>query len=553
MSSRPLLTRIRQYLITFIGFLLAFLLREAFVPHFGYLPPYAIFFPLVVVASIFGNLWTGLISTALSVMAVCYWMLFAQAPFALKGASYPIRTVIFSILGICISIAADRFHRSRDRYLEFQIDQALKCERSRAEKERTVAEATYAERQRFLDVLETLPQMICLLKEDHSLAFANRSFREKFGVFEGRHCYENCFGRMRPCDNCERARVFQTGERLHWEVTILDGTVIEVYALPFRDVDGSMLVLEMGVDISERKRTENELRDYREHLEQLVRERTSQLETANAQLEADIAERKLAEQALLRSEKLASAGRLAASIAHEINNPLEAVTNTLYLARMMAQDPEAVRKYLDIADDELKGIAHITRQALGFYRESNAPALTSVTAVLDSSIDLLSGKIKAKHVLIHRQWHSEVKICAVAGELRQVFSNLLANSIDALGDSGSIKLRVSGRAFFRDGSRAVRVTVSDNGRGIHPEAQQHIFEPFFTTKGSVGTGLGLWVSKQIVDNHGGIIRVRSSCHPGHSGTTFSILIPIDLDEAHSKQAKHQDGANQELLCAEPRL
>jgi signal transduction histidine kinase len=132
-------------------------------------------------------------------------------------------------------------------------------------------------------------------------------------------------------------------------------------------------------------------------------------------LAEDIAERKRAEEALIRSEKLASAGRMAATIAHEINNPLAAVTNTIYLARTNVDQPDSLRQYLDTADEELKRIAHITRQALGFYRESNAPALTSVNALLESALDLLKKKIEAKGVVIEKQWHGEVEITAVTG------------------------------------------------------------------------------------------------------------------------------------------
>jgi signal transduction histidine kinase len=212
---------------------------------------------------------------------------------------------------------------------------------------------------------------------------------------------------------------------------------------------------------------------------------------------------------------------MAATIAHEINNPLGAVTNLLYLAKSGENVPEPVRQYLDAADAELNRIAHITRQSLGFYRESNGPAPTSMTVVLDSVVDLLKGRIRAKHAVIEKQWRCDEQITAVGGELRQVFSNLLANSLDAIDQGGTIKLRVSARAGLKNGDRSIQVTVADNGKGISASSLPHLFEPFFTTKGTVGTGLGLWVSKQIIDNHDGNIRVRSSS----SGTVFSIILP----------------------------
>jgi PAS domain S-box-containing protein len=227
----------------------------------------------------------------------------------------------------------------------------------------------------------------------------------------------------------------------------------------------------------------------------------------------------LAQGALIRSEKLASVGRMAATIAHEINNPLAAVMNTLYLARGSGGLSEQARQYLDICDAELRRVSHITRQALGFYRESTAPAMTSIGLILDSVLDLLGRKISDKRVTVERQYDKQLQIKAVAGELRQVFSNLVSNSLDAVADGGTIKLRVSSR------NGTIRVTVADNGDGISAAILPHIFEPFFTTKDAVGTGLGLWVSKQIVEKHGGSIRLHSSTSGQRRGTAFSIVLP----------------------------
>ncbi len=249
----------------------------------------------------------------------------------------------------------------------------------------------------------------------------------------------------------------------------------------------------------------------------------------------DITDRKQAEQALIRSEKLASVGRMAAAMAHEINNPLEAVTNTLYIAKQTKGLPEAARLYLETADAELKRVAHITRQSLGFYRESNSPTLTSIPAVMDSAIDLLRSKTRVKHAVIRRQWHGDLQVTAVASELRQVFSNLLANSLDAIDERGGITLRVSPAVDAR-GRHCVRVTIADNGRGISTSSRPHVFEPFFTTKGALGTGLGLWVSKQIIEKHGGSIRMRSSTGGARRGTVFSILLPVQPATARGHAA-----------------
>jgi C4-dicarboxylate-specific signal transduction histidine kinase len=165
----------------------------------------------------------------------------------------------------------------------------------------------------------------------------------------------------------------------------------------------------------------------------------------------DITQRKQAEQALVRSEKLASVGRMAASIAHEINNPLEAVMNTLYLANTNLNECQVARQYLDMAEDELKRIAHITRQTLGFYRESSAPTTVCVNSILDSAVDLLRSKIRLKRTEIEKQYDDSPQVTAVPGELRQVFSNLLANSLDAIEEEGTIRLRVSTLTYLNSG------------------------------------------------------------------------------------------------------
>ena len=241
----------------------------------------------------------------------------------------------------------------------------------------------------------------------------------------------------------------------------------------------------------------------------------------------DITERKRAQEALIRSEKLASLGRMAATISHEINNPLEGVMNLLYLANTCPGLPPLARHYLETASEELTRIAHITRQSLGFYRESGRPALTSVNAALQSALDLLRTKIREKRAVIQKECDEDVQVIAVAGELRQVFANLLVNSLDAISEKGTIALRISRSAAWNGGGRYVRFTIADNGAGISENAKQQVFDALFTTKGAIGTGLGLWVSKQIIDKHGGTIRLRSSTAKSRRGTAFSILLPAE--------------------------
>lgn len=248
-------------------------------------------------------------------------------------------------------------------------------------------------------------------------------------------------------------------------------------------------------------------------------------ERLNVQLQAEIIARKKAEDALIHSEKLASVGRMAAVLAHEINNPLEAVTNVLFLAQTTEGLPETARQYLQMADAELKRIAHITRQTLGFYRESSAPITFHLSILLDSVLDLLQAKMISKRAIIDRQCEEQLQMTAFQGELRQVVSNLLMNSLDAIAEAGRITLRAAICEGFRGARNSIRITISDNGQGMNDVALGQIFQPFFTTKGSIGNGLGLWVSKQIVEKHGGSIQVRSQTNGPRRGTTFSVVLP----------------------------
>jgi len=212
-------------------------------------------------------------------------------------------------------------------------------------------------------------------------------------------------------------------------------------------------------------------------------------------------------------------------LAHEINNPLAAVMNLLFLAQTTADTPGPVHQYLKTADDELKRIAHITRQTLGFYRETSAPTTFLVVPLLNSVIDLLQAKMVSTQVIVEQQCDDLLQIHASFGELRQVISNLMLNSLDALGEGGRITLRAATSRNPLDGSSRIRITIADNGQGIRAEVIPRIFESFFTTKVSTGNGLGLWVCKQIIEKHGGSISVRSRTSDPH-GTTFSVVLPV---------------------------
>jgi PAS domain S-box-containing protein len=235
----------------------------------------------------------------------------------------------------------------------------------------------------------------------------------------------------------------------------------------------------------------------------------------------DVTEKKAAEAALLQSEKLASAGRMAATVAHEINNPLEMVTNCIYLAASSSNLPLEVKEHLATAERELRRVAHIAKRTLGFYRETIKPAVVDIRTLVDEVVELYDPKFTRKDMRLKIEHNGRRSgIVAVAGEIRQVISNLLTNAIDASRPKGMVRVRTS--RVTLNGCSYTRVTVADTGAGISRVNRSRIFEPFFTTKKDVGTGLGLWVSSEIVRKHKGQIRLRSV---EGKGSVFSVFLP----------------------------
>ncbi|HET9087023.1 MAG TPA: PAS domain-containing protein [Acidobacteriaceae bacterium] len=231
-----------------------------------------------------------------------------------------------------------------------------------------------------------------------------------------------------------------------------------------------------------------------------------------------------AEAALRQSEKLAAVGRLASSIAHEINNPLEGVTNLIYLARGSAVSAET-RTYLQIAEDELKRVSQITNQTLRFHKQQSAATPTDCRELLDSVLTLYRGKLSREGIRLQIEARDCPPMVCYAGEIRQVLANLIGNALDAMAGGGTLRIRLRPATNWRKGDRGIRFTICDSGHGIPPQTIKHIYEPFFTTRGETGTGLGLWVSAGIIDNHGGSIHVRSSTRPARTGTAFTLIFP----------------------------
>lgn len=240
----------------------------------------------------------------------------------------------------------------------------------------------------------------------------------------------------------------------------------------------------------------------------------------------DITEVKRAEAALLKSEKLAAVGRLASSIAHEINNPLESVMNLIYLARHA--EPEDANKYLDMADQEIRRVSIIANQTLRFHKQASKPQPASSADLFSTVMSIYEGRLRNARVAVEKKFRTGEPVVCYQGDVRQVLNNLVANALEAMPLGGRLLIRSRAGKNWKTGEKGLILTIADNGVGISPNVKKNIFDAFFTTKGTAGNGLGLWVCQEIVQRHHGVLRVRSTARRGRSGTTFTLFLPSEL-------------------------
>jgi PAS domain S-box-containing protein len=365
---------------------------------------------------------------------------------------------------------------------------------------RMAEQAVRTERARLVEMFRQAPAFLAVLRgPEHIFERTNRQYQELIG---NRDVLGKPLREALP-EAAEQGfidildRVYQTGEPfvangLSIGVARVPGQPLEERFLdfvyqPMRESDGTISgILVLGVDVTERKRTEA---------------------------------------ALLQSEKLAAVGRLSASIAHEINNPLEAVTNLLYLINEEKDLSEQARSFTHLAQQELARVSQIATQTLRFYRQPTARTAVRVSEQLDSVLKLYQGRLTSAGVEVVRDYRAAAPLLAFEGELRQVFTNLVGNALDASRNGGKMTLRTREATDWRTGRKGIRATVADRGHGMSRETLRRIFEPFFSTKGLTGTGLGLWVTLGIIQKHEGRVKVRSSESPQRHGTVFSVFIP----------------------------
>lgn len=243
----------------------------------------------------------------------------------------------------------------------------------------------------------------------------------------------------------------------------------------------------------------------------------------------EITQQKKAEKALIQSEKLAAVGRLASSISHEINNPLESVTNLLYLIATHPDLSPEVRAYVDLTQAEIARVSQIATQTLRFHRQAVSRTMVSAEQLVRPVLNLYQGRLMNCNVHLEAEFPDATRVNCLENEIRQVVSNLIGNAIDAMRTGGRLRIRSHRATDLRNGRKGVRITVSDDGHGMSRETLARIFEPFFTTKDLNGTGLGLWISQEIVQRHQGLLMVRSSQDERFHGTVFSLFLPVGVE------------------------
>ncbi len=241
----------------------------------------------------------------------------------------------------------------------------------------------------------------------------------------------------------------------------------------------------------------------------------------------EITHLKRAESALVQSEKLAAVGRLASSISHEINNPLEAITNLLYLISQNEELPPDMKIYVHLAQSELSRVSQIATQTLRFHRQTAKPTWVTPGELIDAVLNLYHGRLSNSGIRVESLYSTETRVLCFENDIRQVLNNLIANAIDAMRGGGRLVVRAHDALEHSSGRQGVRLTIADTGHGMPEEVRTRLFQPFYTTKGLNGTGLGLWISDGIVKRHNGRLHVRSTQHPVHHGTVFSLFLPAE--------------------------
>ena len=467
--------------------------------------PFLLAFPTVVLSAWFFGVLGGAMCGVVETVLIDIFVTRPQFQMTVGFAREEVRLAIFLALSVLLGWAIRRLAEQRSQLITHELQQELalaNAERTIAE-ERAKASEALREREDMLQIaLRANGMALWVWDKDKDIVH----WSDELFLIAGREpgsvtpSTESWLSFVHPEDvEAVRAAVMRTrdGDEYHQQHRVLwpDGTVrwVESQGKTQRDSGGNV--------------------------------------TRVVGVLADITTRKLSEEAMLRAEKLAVAGRLAASVAHEINNPLEAVANLLYLIAH-ADTVEAAATFAQQALDELMRVALITQQTLKFHRQEGSPKNTLLSEVIATVLTLFRGRLRSSRIQVEVRTENEVRISCMPGEMQQIVANLISNAIDAMLQGGRLIIRLQPSRDWRDRrTPGMRVTFLDSGVGMDRRTIQRIFEPFFTTKTDTGTGLGLWVVSQLVERHRGSVRVWSTRRMGRAATAISLFMPVGESSA----------------------
>ncbi len=461
--------------------------------------PLLLAFPTVVLVCWFLGMWGGVFCALTDALLVDRFLTKTQFRFSIGFVREEVRLTVFLMVSIFLGWTIRRLAQQRSQLTTQELQQRLviaDAERQLAE-ERARASEALRERDDVLQIaLRANGMGLWVWDSQHDIVQWSEEVYRIAGREPGsvKPATETWLSFVHPEDLAEvRAAVMEarvaTEYRQQHRILWPDGTVrwVESQGKSQRDVEGNV--------------------------------------TRISGVLADITNRKLSEEAMLRAEKLAVAGRLAASVAHEINNPLEAVANLLYLIAH-AETMEAAHTQAQQALEELMRVSLITQQTLKFHRQTGTPKITTLSEVVQTVLALFRGRLRASQIEVEVRAEHEESIACMPNEVQQIFANLVSNAIDAMPRGGRLIVRLQSSRDWRDGQAAgMRITFVDSGIGMDRATMQRMFEPFFTTKPETGTGLGMWVVGQLVERHHGHVRVWSSQNGNSSTTAISVFLP----------------------------
>jgi PAS domain S-box-containing protein len=460
--------------------------------------PLLLAFPTVILSAWFFGMWGGVFCSLTETVLVNHFLTKTEMRFSFVNAPQNLRLAVFLLLSIFLGWAIRRSAQQRMQLYILHLQQRLTL----ANVERELAEERARASDALQDSSKRLGQLAAIVDSSDDVILS----KDLNGIITSCNAAATRVFGYSPAEMIGMSVLKLIPEHLHSEEktilqSIREGRRIEHFDTVRLSKDGRCLDVSLTV---------SPIKDGQGRI------------IGASKILRDISDRKRAEQSILQAEKIAATGRMAATIAHEINNPLEAVINLLYLLRPMITAPDGIN-YLNSAENELARVAHIAKQTLGYYREHSAASSTSLAEIVMQAITIYEPRCTGSGIKIRKSLNSSRKIVLRRGEIMQIISNLIANSINAMPAGGILSISVEDVIESADG---IVLAIQDDGVGIAADDLPKVFDAFFTTRTTVGTGIGLFVVRQFVEGHGGHVQIESRNDAEHHGTTVKVFLPI---------------------------